>query len=102
MATNAPKVLYRNAVPTSTTTLYTAPALGSAVVTNIVLSNTSSSPVNVTVNLDTIAIVPNIAIAAGGIYTMDIRQALNANGTLSAIASATGLNIHASGMEITN
>lgn len=100
MANNVKK-LARGSVALTDTAVYTTPGTGQAVVTNIVLTNTTGTAITATVKLATVDILSGISIAANGVFSFDLRQVLEANNTMSAAASAVGLNIHASGMEIT-
>jgi hypothetical protein len=97
---NIVKKLARAAVATSEATIYTTPALTSAVVTNIVLTNTTGVAVTATIKLATFSVLDTVSIAANGVFAFDLRQVLETTETIRASASATGLNVHISGMEI--
>jgi hypothetical protein len=98
------KALARTAAATSSTTLYTAPTTTSvAVVTNIVLSNASTSSASATIYLDNITLVPGVSIAANSLVGFDLKQVLPANATpktITGFASTTAVTIHISGVEI--
>lgn len=100
MATTA-KVFYRGAAATSNTTLYTTASTETAIVTNIVISNTAGSTATCTINLDGVAIVPGISLSANSVTTIDLKQPVIATGsakTISGSASATTVNFHISGV----
>lgn len=97
---NVVKSLARASLTTSSATVYTVPASTTTVVTNIVLTNTSSTVVTGTVNLAGVAILSAVTVPANGIFAFDLKQVLNASETITALGSATGLRLHAAGMEI--
>lgn len=97
---NTAKLLFRGAASTTSATLYTVPSATSTVVTNIVVTNTSTSAQTFTVNLSGTAIVSGAAIAANSVATFDIKQVMSATQTITGLASATSVNFHISGMEI--
>ena len=98
---NSVKKLARGSVLTSDTTVYTAPGSGQAVVTNIVLTNTTGAAITATVKLATVEVLAAVSIAANGVFAFDLRQVIDPNGVISASASAIGLKLHISGMEVT-
>ena len=100
MANNVKK-LARGSVATTDTTVYTTPGSGQAVVTNIVLTNTTGAAITATVKLATVEVLAAVSIAANGVFAFDLRQVLDASEVIAASASATGLRLHISGMEVT-
>ena len=104
MATVTQKAMARTAAATSSATLYTVPTTGTtAVVTNIVVTNTASSAGTFTINIDGVAIASATAIAANDTTVIDLRQVIPANATpktITGLASATTINFHISGVEI--
>lgn len=104
MATT-PKVLARTAASlTTTTVLYTVPASTSTIVSNIVITNTASSAGTFTLALGPsagqIALHTTTAIAANATIYIDLKQVLNTTNTITGGASATTINFHISGVEI--
>lgn len=96
------KVLFRGAATTTlTTTLYTVPALTSAVVTDIVVTNTSGSTGTFTMSLGGVNLATNVTVAANDSTVIQIKQVLTAAQTIQGGASATSINFHISGVEIT-
>ena len=99
MATTT-KALARTAAATSSTTLYTVPSATTAVVTNIVVSNTAASTSTVTIALDGVNIIPTASIAANSVALFDMKQVLATTKTITGNASTTAVTIHISGVEI--
>lgn len=98
---NAVKKLFRGNSPTSETTVYTAPAGTTAVVTNIVATNTDSVARTITVKLDNIEVVSALNINANTAVSIDLKQVVEPAGTVRAIATAAAVRLHISGMEVT-
>ena len=92
--------MFRGAAATSNTTLYTVPSATTAVVTDIVVTNTSGSAGTFTLNLNGTALATAVAISANGITNISIKQVLAATQVISGSASATSINFHISGVEI--
>lgn len=100
MATTV-KALYRGAATTNTaTTLYTVPAATTAVITNIVITNTSGSLQTYSLSLDGVSIATTVAISATDSVVIDMKQVLEQLKLAAGGASATSVNIHISGVEI--
>lgn len=98
------KALTRGAFATSLSDLYTVPNTSTtAVVTNIVITNTTNNIQTFTILLDGTELFANSTIAAYGILSLDLKQALNANATpkkIQGYSSATTVKYHISGAEI--
>jgi len=100
MATTT-KALFRGAATTTlTTTLYTVPASTTAVVTNIVITNTSASAATFDLALNGVKLADTTAIAADTIVVIDLKQVIATTQTIQGGASATTVNFHISGVEI--
>ena len=103
MATTS-KVLYRGAATTSNATLYTAPTTSTtAVITNIAVANTAAATGTFTINIDGVAVLSAVSLAANSTAVIDMKQVLPASNpakTVSGSASATTINFHISGVEI--
>jgi hypothetical protein len=98
---STPKTLFRGAATTTVgTTLYTVPADTTAVVTSIVVTNTTSSPGTFTLGLGGTNLATTITVAALDSTVIDIKQTLAATQTITGGASATTINFHISGVEI--
>lgn len=103
MATTS-KTLFRGAAVTSNTTLYTVPTTSTtAVITNIAVANTAAAEGTFTINIDGVAVLSAVSLAANSTAVIDMKQVLDANATpkvISGSASATTINFHISGVEI--
>ena len=99
MATTT-KVLARIAAATSSTTLYTVPASTTTVITNIAVTNTAGSAGTFTLTLNGVALHTTTAVAANSTVYIDLRQVLATTQIIAGLASATTINFHISGVEI--
>ena len=98
---NTPKTLFRGAATTTTsTTLYTVPSATTAIVTNIVVTNTGSSAATFTIALDDVSLATAVNVTASDSTVIDLKQVLSAADTIKGGASATTVNFHISGVEI--
>jgi hypothetical protein len=104
---NTPKVLFRGAATTNTaTTLYTVPSspATTAIVTDIVITNTAASAATFTLGMGTAgsntALHTTTAIAANSTIYIDLKQALTATQTITGGASAITVSFHISGVEV--
>jgi hypothetical protein len=95
------KALFRGAATTSTgTTLYTVPASTTTVVTSIIVTNTSASAGTFTLALAGTNLGTTIAVGGNDSTVIDLKQTLVATNTITGGASATTINFHISGVEI--
>lgn len=100
MATTS-KTLFRGAATTTVgTTLYTVPSATTTVVTNIIITNTSGSSGNFTLGLGGTNLATNVTVGANDSTVLDIKQVLTATQTITGGASATTINFHIAGVEI--
>ena len=99
MATTS-KALARGAFATSSTTLYTVPSATTAVVTNIVIANTAGTAGTFTLSLAGTSMATTVAVGANSITTIDLKQVLATTNVIAGQASATSINYHISGVEI--
>lgn len=96
------KALFRGAATTSTTqTLYTVPSATTTIVTDIVVTNTAGTAGTFTMSLDDVKIAEQVTVAANDSTVIQIKQVLAAAKTIKGGASATTINFHISGVEIT-
>ena len=99
MATTS-KTLFRGAATTNTaTTLYTATGV-TAVVTNIVVTNTAGAIGSFTLALGGVNIATLVTVGAYDSTVIDLKQVLTNTQTITGGASATTMNFHISGVEI--
>jgi hypothetical protein len=94
------KALARTAAATSSTTLYTVPSSTTAVVSNIVVTNTAATSATFTITLDGVAMQSGSTIAANSSAYFDLKQVLATTKIIAGFASATTVNFHISGVEI--
>jgi len=100
MATTS-KALFRGAATTSTgTTLYTVPASTTTVVTSIIVTNTAGSAGTFTLGLGGTNFATTVTVGAYDSTVIDIKQPLTATQTITGGASATTINFHIAGVEI--
>ncbi len=102
MPTYTSKALFRGAATTTlTTTLYTVPSATTTVVTDIVVTNTAGSAGTFTMSLAGTRIAENVTVAANDSTVIQLKQVIAATQTIAGGASATTINFHISGVEIT-
>jgi hypothetical protein len=99
-----PSRLCQKAIAATSTTLYTAQPDGRTAILDIMVTNTTSSPVNLSMYIGSVA-----AANAFGWYSSTVPanssvqyngfQILNINESLLAVGSATGLSVTISGLE---
>lgn len=95
------KALFRGAATTNTaTTLYTVPASTTTVITEIIATNTAGTSATFTVSLNGVLIAPTVTVAANDSTVIDIKQPLATTQTITGGSSATSVNFHIAGVEI--
>jgi hypothetical protein len=95
------KALFRGAATTTTsTTLYTVPASTTTVVTDIVVTNTAGAAGTFTMSLDDVSIATTVSVGSFDSTIISIKQVLATAKTIKGGASATTINFHISGVEI--
>jgi len=100
MATNT-RVLFRGAATTTVgTTLYTVPSSTTTIVTNIAVTNTAGTAGTFTIALAGTALHTTAAIAANSTAYIDLKQVLATTNVITGGASATSINFHISGIEV--
>jgi hypothetical protein len=100
MATTS-KALFRGAATTNTaTTLYTVPSATTTVVTSIVVTNTAGSAGTFTLALGGTNFATTVSVGSYDSTVIDIKQPLTATQTITGGASATTINFHIAGVEI--
>jgi hypothetical protein len=100
MATTS-KALFRGAATTTVgTTLYTVPSATTTVVTSIVITNTASSAGTFTLGLAGTSLATLVTIGSYDSTVIDLKQVLSATQTITGGASATTINFHIAGVEI--
>jgi ABC-type xylose transport system substrate-binding protein len=99
MATTS-KTLFRGAAATSSTTLYTVPSATTTVVTDIVVANTSVSSGTFTISLNGTVFANTVTVGGNDSTIIQVKQPLAATQTITGLASATSINFHIGGVEI--
>jgi hypothetical protein len=95
------KALFRGAATTTTTTtLYTVPASTTTVVTDIVVTNTANTAGTFTMSLNDVSIATTVSVGAYDSTVIPLKQVLATTNTIKGGASATTINFHISGVEI--
>ncbi len=92
--------LFRGAAATSSTTLYTAPTGVAVAVTNIAITNDSTSAVTATISLATIPLLGGISVAANSTQFVDLEQIIYNGETITGSASTTTVDFHIAGYEV--
>ena len=96
-----PTLFYRGSAATSSATLYTVPSATSAVLTDIVVSNTSSSQQYVTMTVDGVNILPTVPVSANTVINLQPKTVIAATKILAGYATSTDVKFHISGVEVT-
>jgi len=98
---NTPKTLFRGAATTTTsTTLYTVPSATTTVVTSIVVTNTAATDATFTLGFAGTNFATTVTAGPLDSTVIDIKQVLTATQTITGGASATTVNFHIAGVEI--
>ena len=94
------KVLFRGAASTSSATLYTVPSSTTTVVTDIIITNTAASSGTYEILLNDVVLAKTVTVGANDSTIIELKQPLTAAQTIKGLASATTINFHISGVEI--
>lgn len=94
------KVLARTAAATTSTTLYTTPGGVTAVATNIVICNPTTSAITASMTINSIDILGSVSVAANSSAFFDLKQVVPATQVIAGSASSTAVDFHISGVEI--
>jgi len=97
---NTFKKLFRGAASTSNTTLYTVPAETTTLLNNVLVVNTTASVQTYSLSLENISMAASVTVPANDTAVLDIKQVLTASATVAGFASASTVNFHISGLEI--
>lgn len=100
MATTAKK-LYRGAASTSESTLYTVPSLTTTIVNTVVVTNTASTDATYDMSLGDVVLANDVSVPANDSLIAEVKQVIDATETIKGLASASTVNFHISGLEIT-
>jgi len=98
------KVLARVAAATSSTTLYTQPnTTTTTIITSILVANTTGSTANFSLTIAGVTSATSVTVSAYDTTVIDMKQVIpptSPAATIAGSASATGVNFHISGVEI--
>ena len=97
---NTFKVLFRGAATTSLTTVYTVPALTTTLVSSIVVANTAITNATYEISINGVLLANDVTVPANDSTLLEIKQVMTAGQTLAVQASATTVNFHVTGLEI--
>jgi hypothetical protein len=95
-----PTLFYRGSAATSSATLYTVPSSTSSVLTDIVVSNTSSNQQYVTITVDGVNLVPNVPVSANAVINFQFKTVLATTKIIAGFATSVDVKLHLSGVEI--
>lgn len=97
---NTFKVLYRGAAATSSTVLYTVPSGTTTLINSIVITNTAGTSGTYTIFLNDVSMATTVTVPANDSVMLEPKQVLSSGQTIKGLASATTINFHFSGLEI--
>jgi hypothetical protein len=97
---NTFKKLFRCAASTSNTTLYTVPVETTTLLNNVLVVNTTASVQTYSLSLENVSMAASVTVPANDTAVLDIKQVLTASATVAGFASASTVNFHISGLEI--
>lgn len=95
-----PTLFYRGAAATSSATLYTVPSSTTSVLTDIVVSNTSTDQQYVTITIDGVNIVPTVPVSAKQVVNLQFRTVIPTGDIIAGYASSADVKFHLSGVEV--
>lgn len=98
---NTFKVLFRGAASTSNTTLYTTPSSTKTLVSSIVITNTAAANATFDMTFDGVSVANDVTVPANDSVILEPKQVLEQTDTIAGLASASTVNFHISGLEIT-
>jgi hypothetical protein len=95
------KTLFRGAATTNVgTVLYTVPSGTTAVVTNLVVTNTAGGAGTFSISLNGVSLATTVTVGAFDSTVVDLKQVLLQTQSIQGGASATTINFHIAGVEI--
>jgi hypothetical protein len=97
---SSPKLFYRGSAATSSATLYTVPSGTTSVMTDIVVSNTSTNQQYVTMTVDGVNILPTVPVSPNTVISLQPKTVIAAGLIVAGSATSTDVKFHISGVEI--
>ena len=98
---NTFKVLFRGAATTSSATLYTVPSSTTTLINSFVITNTANTDATYDILLNDVVLANDVSVPANDSAVLELKQVIESGETIKALASATTVNFHISGLEIT-
>lgn len=98
---NTFKVLFRGAAATTSTTLYTVPALTTTYISSLLVANSASANATYNILLNDVSAGASVSVPGNDTALIELKQILNTGQTIKGFASSTSVNFHISGLEIT-
>lgn len=98
--TTQQKVLFRGEVPATNTSVYSVPSSTSAIVTNLIVANTSSSSIALSISIGGFSVFSETEVFGNTSVFVDLKQVMNEFDAIEVSGSTTGLDIHVSGVEV--
>ena len=95
---STPALFYRGSAATISSTLYTASS--KAVLTDIIVSNTSTGTEYVTMTIDGVNIIPTVSIPGNTVISLQPKTIIESTKILAGYASSTNVKFHISGVEL--
>jgi len=93
-----PVLFARGSFATRSGTLFTTTT--KSVLTDIVISNTSSTQQYVTIAIDSVNIIPTVPVAGNTVITLQPKTVIATSKTITGFSSSTDVKYHISGVEI--
>jgi len=93
-----PVLFARGSFATSSDTLFTTTT--KSVLTDIVISNTSSTQQYVTIAIDSVNIIPTVPVAGNTVITLQPKTVIATSKTVTGFSSSADVKYHISGVEI--
>ncbi|MET8111175.1 hypothetical protein [Streptomyces prasinus] len=99
MAT-APRAFWRGELPAEETIIYTTPATGQAIVTDVIASNLSNVSAMISLKIAGVPALANIGIAPNGVLSLRLSQVLEPGDSISVQGNSATAYAHVSGVEV--
>jgi hypothetical protein len=98
---NTFKVLFRGSASVGSVALYTTPADTTTLISSLIVANTASVAATYSMSLDGVALATTVPVPANDSIIIEPKQVLPTGDVLAGFASASTVNFHVSGLEIT-
>jgi hypothetical protein len=98
---NTFKVLFRGSASVGSVSIYTTPADTTTLISSLIVSNTASVIATYSMSLDGVDLATTVPVPANDSIIIEPKQVLPTGDVLAGFASASTVNFHVSGLEIT-